>query len=250
MSDLGLSLRYRVGHWLNLVHHTVLGSRLFPLTRMVRPGRNWIYDIQRHAGARDFGVILDVGANSGQTAWLLVRYFRSSAIYAFEPVASSYRALQSVYGDRICCMQMALGREPARRQINLHSDSELNSFKETRESATRTGSELVEVTTVDQFCHEYGINKIGVLKIDVQGWEEEVLAGAFGMLSNRRIQYIYAEVGFRKRDYDMQGFASFNARMDELGYEFCGLYDTFRWGPAKLYAGFANALYARHDRSF
>jgi hypothetical protein len=79
--------------------------------------------------------------------------------------------------------------------------------------------------------------------MDVQGWESAVLAGARHMLARRAVRFIFTEVGFHSRDSDMQDFSEANRLLTEIGYEFCGLYDNFRWGPAKLFVGFANALY-------
>jgi hypothetical protein len=68
------------------------------------------------------------------------------------------------------------------------------------------------------------------------------------MLGRRAVRFIFAEVGFRASDADMQLFETLNRHLDVIAYEFCGLYEQFRWGPAKLYAGFANALYVLPDK--
>jgi hypothetical protein len=77
----------------------------------------------------------------------------------------------------------------------------------------------------------------------VQGWEMEVLKGAAVMLGRHAVRFIFTEVGFRTRDTDIQLFDELNRHLEGIGYEFCGLYEPFRWGPKKLYVGFANALY-------
>ncbi len=237
-----MRIRHLVGHLLNIWTHAVLSAPWFPLTRYVRAGRHWMYDIQRFAGARDIGVVFDVGANVGQTAWGLTRYFRSSPIYCFEPVRATFEELQRKYGSKVHCVKLALGRRDSTETIQLHRDSELNSFGPTRPG--KIGTETVKVQTVDKFCFANGIESIGLLKMDVQGWEMEVLYGAPRMLELKAIRFIFAEVGFRERDSDMQAFEPLNRYLCDLGYEFCGLYDDFRWGPSKLYVGFSNALYA------
>jgi FkbM family methyltransferase len=236
-------LRHLVGHWFIRCIHAVLCARAFPLTRYVPRGWSYLYDIQRHAGARDIGPVLDVGANTGQTAWGLVRYFPSSAIYCFEPVRQTYEILLRDYGTRATCVNMALGSAPGEKAIQLLSDPELNTFSDVRGGAVPVGVEVVTVSTVDRFCAEHGITQIGLLKLDVQGWEMEVLNGAARMLGAGAVRSIYAEVGFRRRDTDMQAFAPLNDHLDRLGYEFCGLYDAYRWGETKSFVGFANALY-------
>jgi hypothetical protein len=46
--------------------------------------------------------------------------------------------------------------------------------------------------------------------MDVQGWELEVLEGAKHMIAGQRIRFVLAEVGFRRRDSDMQYFEDLN----------------------------------------
>jgi hypothetical protein len=45
---------------------------------------------------------------------------------------------------------------------------------------------ITPVTTVDQVCREQGIERVGFLKIDVEGFESAVLAGAERVLERDR----------------------------------------------------------------
>lgn len=243
MGDLATHARYLIGSAASRVERAVLASPAFPLTRLAPRGRHWLYDVQRFIGSRDVGVVFDVGANVGQTAALLTGFCRRSPIYCFEPVSSAFAQLQARFGARVRCVRAALGREPGVQPIKLFADSEINTFASPRTTAPCLGVEDVPVTTIDAFCTEQGVPQVGILKLDVQGWEMEALAGAREMLSRRAIQVVYAEVGFRERDTDMQPFAELNAFLQHSGFEFCGLYENFRWGRSKAYVGFANALY-------
>ena len=93
------------------------------------------------------------------------------------------------------------------------------------------------------FCARNAIDGIDILKMDVQGWELELLQGAEGLLRDRRIRFIYSEVGFRRDSSDMQHFCSLNDVLEQRGYWLCGFYQPFRWGADKRYLGFSNALY-------
>lgn len=224
--------------------HAALRHPWFPLARGVPHGLSAWYDIQRLADRREFGVIFDVGANVGQTAYQLVRYFPRAQIHCFEPVGETFQKLSRQYGTQVTCHRIALGETHAEMEISTFSDPELNSFSEVRADAVPLGREVVPVDTVDRFCETHCIQRIDVLKMDVQGWEMNVLRGATDMLQKRRVQFILAEVGFRVRDRDMQDFAELNSFLDTLGFELCGFYDTFSWGPSKGYIGFASALYS------
>lgn len=238
-----MNWRYAVGSILTRASNAALSSPLFPLTRYVPPGKSWLYDIQRTNGTRRAGVIFDVGANIGQTAWDLVRYFPGARIYCFEPVRSTYDKLVANYGDHpsVTCVCSALGSLTEKRQMNLGRESGLNTFVSSFPERLTGQVEEVSITTVDQFCAANAIGEIDILKMDVQGWELEVLKGC-----SQNPKFVFAEVGFRSGEDDMQQFPAFHSHMESRGYLFGGLYDTFRYGNAKEFVLFANALYVRN----
>ncbi len=242
-------LRHAIGSAFGRAEHGLLAAPAVPLTRYFPAGRSWLYDIARYSGSRDIGVALDVGANVGQTAHQLIRYLPKARIVCFEPTPTAFDALKSAYSDRVECVAAAIGRETGTASLKLHEDSQLNSFATVRTGQKQTDTVDVPVYALDDYCGGHGITQIDILKMDVQGWEMEVLAGAQGLLSSGRVRFVYAEVGFRSRDTDMQSFGELNAHMDALGYEFCGLYEPFRWGRSKAFLGFANALYALPSKS-
>lgn len=218
-----------------------------PLTRYVPPGQFWLYDVLRFAGTRGLLVAFDVGANIGQTAYGLVRYLPNAQIFCVEPVGATMQQLKARYGHHknICFVQRAFGMQRQTVDMPLHKDSELNTLISNQPRvADLTGqTEVVTIETVDDFCREHALDHIDILKIDVQGWELEVLRGANMMLSRNAIWFVFAEVGFRRSDTDMQHFADLNDFMEYNRFQFCGLYDIYRYGPAKQFVGFSNALY-------
>jgi len=162
-------------------------------------------------------------------------------------VSATFQRLQTRYAHqpRVRCHPLALGREPARFSIPLHRDSELNTLvaDQPRTADFTGGHEEVTVDTLEAFCARNAIDGIDILKMDVQGWELELLQGAEGLLRDRRIRFIYSEVGFRRDSSDMQHFCSLNDVLEQRGYWLCGFYQPFRWGTDKRYLGFSNALY-------
>jgi FkbM family methyltransferase len=241
-----MGIKYRIGAAARMALETVLRSPAFPLTRYFPRGVVWMYDAQRFVGTRTLDLIFDVGANIGQTAQGLLRFFPAAKIYCFEPVSSSFAILSARYSKRVICVQLALGSEAAEKEIKLRDDPEMNSFLSTYQRPGHyTGdSEFVSVSTVDQICLEHGITAIDVLKMDVQGWELEVLRGASAMLGSNRVRFIFTEVGFRRNDAEMVMFGDLlDAAISQLGFLFCGFYDLFRYGRAKEFTLFGNALY-------
>lgn len=244
-------INYFVGSNLSVLKHTVLSSSFFPLIRYYPRGDSWLYDAQRFADTRDFRVVFDVGANIGQTAWDLTRYCKSASIYCFEPVSNSFDKLSNSYGKHknVTCIKKALGSYVGETMVELHSDSELNTLVPDQPRKTDlTGElELIEIDTIDEFCDTHKVHLIDLLKMDVQGWELEVLKGAINMIRSQKVRFIYAEVNFRKKISDMQYFEELNNFMQNHGYILCGFYDGFRYGENKKFLSFSNVLYINPD---
>lgn len=216
-----------------------------PLTRYFPRGVNWMYDIQRFGMNREASVVFDVGANVGQTARNLSQFFSRSRIFSFEPVASTFLTLEASFrnSSNVQCIQAGLGETEDCREIAIHSNSEMNTLVLDGPHQSTGALEMVKIETADGFCRARGISAIDILKMDVQGWELNVINGARELLANNAIHFVFAEVGFRRHDSDIQAFSSFNDAMELAGFMFCGLYDVYRYGPAKQFVGFANALY-------
>src|SRR5262245_12647897 len=249
--NFGTRIRYAVGSSTARLTHALLSSSWFPLTRYVPRGTIFWYDVACFAATRRLNVIFDVGANVGQTAWGLVRYFPTATIYCFEPASGPFKVLQSQYGSRknVRCINSALGAAVETRTLSVGGDSELNTFVTDGPRRDRlTARESVQVDTVDRFCETRNIVQIDVLKMDVQGWECEVLRGAGRMIAENRVCFIVSEVGFSRSGADMVHFSDLHAAMERSGYLFCGLYENFRCGPANQFVSFANALYANPRR--
>ncbi len=120
-----------------------------------------------------------------------------------------------------------MGAKPGREKIFLHEITAMNSFLP--EWATVTGTETVEVATVDGVIAQHGIDLIHFLKIDTEGYELEVLAGAHGALQSSRVALIQVEVGFDQMKY--KRFATLDdikRHLAPTGYILYGVYKQCR----------------------
>ncbi len=73
-------------------------------------------------------MVFDVGANTGQTAYGLVRYLPKAKIFCVEPVRSAMQELKAKYASyrNIQFAQLAFGSKRETMSIPLHHDSELS----------------------------------------------------------------------------------------------------------------------------
>ncbi len=155
-------------------------------------------------------VLLDVGANAGQTIAQFLNIFPGSQIYAFEPSSEMFRLLNSKeFGNQVSLQNYGLGKEIARREFNNYKNSHLSSFlilDPHEENCFRQieieNKEWVELRTVDFFLQQNNIPVVNLLKIDAQGFDLGVLRGAEESLKNGVIQNILVELNFIRKYVD------------------------------------------------
>jgi FkbM family methyltransferase len=134
-----------------------------------------------HLRAKGFrpGAVLDVGAAKGHWSTRAAALWPEAAFYLFDPLTESEPALRALaHGDaRFHPFLMALGRERATRRINVASDPEASSLLEFP-GHDQAAQREVPVETVDGLLAAGRIPRPDLVKLDVQGYELEVLAGA------------------------------------------------------------------------
>jgi FkbM family methyltransferase len=137
-------------------------------------------------------LVLDVGANTGQFANELRAYGYKGRIVSFEPLASAHAKLCSraksvpnwTIADRT-----AIGSEKGLVEIHISGNSVSSSILDmlplhlaAAPKSIYVGSETVQVNRLDDLC-DLSREDRALLKIDVQGYERQVLEGASRVLS-------------------------------------------------------------------
>ncbi len=120
-------------------------------------------------------VVVDVGANVGLTAIDFARRFKKARVLAVEPEAKNFALLEKNVRRyrRIEPVHAALwgANEPVAFS---NGDAEFDSFRFGRSGADRSDS--VRGVTLDRLMDEHGIDRIDLLKIDIEGAECSVFA--------------------------------------------------------------------------
>ena len=151
-------------------------------------------------------VVLDVGAHHGWFFHCWQDWCPAARVHAFEPYPESFAAMSAEYGrdPRVTLNAVGVGSAPGRMPLRVMADSKVsNSFLPHRPQAWdevrfRTGaiSQVdVPVTTLDDYCASAKIQSVYLLKIDVQGFELEVLRGAGATLP--RVDHVLVESAIR-----------------------------------------------------
>ncbi|MEB3255141.1 MAG: FkbM family methyltransferase [Synechococcaceae cyanobacterium] len=146
--------------------------------------------------------VLDIGAHAGWFLHCWLDWCPEATVHGFEPFPASFSKANGLYGGdpRVHLHQLAVGSESGRLSFNHLTDSRVsNSFlepdKQAWESIAYETGEIekieVPIVTLDEFCTHNNIGDIFLIKIDVQGFEIEVLKGALSVLP--RVSHILVE---------------------------------------------------------
>lgn len=152
-------------------------------------------DLSRLQADRPLKNIFDVGGNFGQSAIKFAQAFPKAKILSFEPVPDSFRKLlENTAGiQNIHAFDNGFADRAGSFKIQLQPNAGGNSLLA---EMSVQGSVEVRIETIDAFVVEKGINTIDLLKIDVEGFELQVLQGASEMLARGGVRHVFAECVF------------------------------------------------------
>ncbi len=99
----------------------------------------------------------------------------------------------------------------------------------------------VPTLTLDHYCQVNNINKIDILKIDVQGFELNVLQGAKTLLNEGKVTMIYSEVTFAETYMNQTRFTDLVSYLSKFNYEIWDIGSFLYTRSEKLWA--ANLIF-------
>lgn len=134
--------------------------------------------------ARQSKVVLDVGANSGVFA-LSAAAVGVREVHAFEPLPRMYSILADNVvlnnNDAIKAWPYAVGAEDGVASIfDPGGDAPTSASLSAKFASSHLGDVeqiKVQVVSIDAFCLEQGIASVDLIKVDVEGYEEQALRG-------------------------------------------------------------------------
>jgi FkbM family methyltransferase len=155
-------------------------------------------------------VIIDVGANRGQTISFFLRYFPNAKIYAFEPNRKLINVLANLFKlhNNIVLLNKAVSDIDGKQTFYEMIADETSTLEELNFSSGYlqkkakilgvTPQELitnkyqVEAVRLDTFINSMNLKEIDILKIDTEGHEYKCLQGLFSN-NKAKINYIQLE---------------------------------------------------------
>jgi len=181
-------------HWLDRAH-SIARSVAFGASYYY-PERVWKRLFVEQLESRQVDVVFDVGANAGQYATGLRRAAYKGRIISFEPLSGPFSILEhKASTDPLWdCHPYALGEVDGTISINVAGNAGasssvlpmLKSHQDAFPPANYIGTAEVPIRRLDSVAPEFlRPTDVTFLKIDVQGFEKEVLAGSKSVVNDR-----------------------------------------------------------------
>ncbi|WP_426094218.1 FkbM family methyltransferase [Flavobacterium sp. DSR2-3-3] len=188
--------------------------------------------------------IIDVGANSGQFTKVATHLYPHAQIHTFEPLPDLYSIIEKKFSSNpnINTYNIALGNEDGTILFNKNKFGHTSSILEINEENihfTRKDNVLeqirVQIKKLDSIALFTDKTHLSLLKLDVQGYELEVLKGADQTL--KAIDYIIIEANLEELYSSQPSFTVMNNYLQMKGFELMGMLD-FNLGNKNKYIEF------------
>lgn len=210
-------------------------------------------DLAKLAAPEEFRAIVDVGANQGDVSKLFLQHFPSAIIHALEPVEATFNRLRQALRSepRVRLYPRAASNQTGTAVIRTFAGSEKNTLVPELTDSLRvaqTGEEKIKTLRLDELFDETKLERIDLLKIDVEGFEMKVLDGCGRYLDPSTIPYIFFEfhrVGAsRSLVYGHTVLSEVDSLLDSRGYRFVTVYTqgVHRNEPIGTYNGLYGPL--------
>jgi FkbM family methyltransferase len=183
----------RIGHFVSFSHFWSWRDGISPAEmRLLKVCRGALPSDRRWIAA-------DVGAHLGHFA-LALAAIGFDEVHAFEPVPDTYRrlhrnvALNAQLAARVIAHPIAVSSAPGSAAFGIRDHSPCQNRIATAVDPHDLPCIHCPLTTLDEQFVDQPDTFLGIVKIDVEGFETAVVQGAARLLAEDRITFIYAEV--------------------------------------------------------
>jgi FkbM family methyltransferase len=129
-------------------------------------------------------IAVDVGANRGYFTYFLSR--RATLTHAFEPIPELAERLKADFPEKVVVHNIALSDEAGEAVLRIPQNTAQAGMATLERDNALAGLQTREIRIQKKRLDELGLGPVGFIKIDVEGHEGAVLAGARQLLERDR----------------------------------------------------------------
>jgi FkbM family methyltransferase len=190
--------------------------------------QQWFHDLK-------IVTILDIGANTGHFALAANALLPQANIYSFEPLPECFEELQAKAQDipNLKVFNIALGNHSGSLSFKRNAHNLSSSFLEMTSLHKSAFPETVEsestevfIERLDDFAKTLLITEPLLVKVDVQGFEDQVLAG--GMQIINRAKIIIIETSFHTLYENQPLFDNIYSILKKQAFVYMGALESLR----------------------
>ncbi len=194
------------------------------------------FDTQKSIIGKGNITIFDVGSNRGDITQKYNSLFPNSKIFAFEPFPENADIFdfRFSYQKNIQLNRIALSEKQGSLSFYVNESSDTNSLLKPTIIGASSDAQCknksiidVEVNTLDNFCQQQKIERIDILKLDVQGSELSILRGATELLTKGAIKLIYTEAYFIEQYENQPLFYKITEFLQNNGFYLEDIYNPY-----------------------
>lgn len=181
--------------------------------------------------------VVDVGAADGAMARAALDSYPSCEVICLEPCSSTFSEMKNAlsrYGERVHFIHAAVADYTGETQLHITTSKFANSlfpqlekYKKENPDIREISFETVKVVSLDSLELDLAARADGILKIDVEGAELEVLLGGRKFISEK-VDWIIIELSFSRRTGGF--FLRILNLLDEYGFELVNIIDMYQSG--------------------
>ncbi len=201
---------------------------------------------------RNVQTILDIGANVGQFATRCLESGWDRKLVSFECLEEAHASIvasSATHANWSIAPRAAIGSSVGTAMLNMAENSQASSLLADTEtlhrvtpSAQYVAQQEVAVETLDNLLPRLNLAKPYLLKMDVQGFESEVLKGAAQSLKDTAI--IYTEMSLFPLYEGEADFTILGRQIIEAGFRCIAIYPGYSEGTTREIAQ-ADAIFVR-----
>jgi len=210
------ALKYLVRDIFNFVGADVVR---FPKAAL---GMKWLREL-------NINTVVDVGANLGQFAQKIIKILPHSKVLSFEPLPKEFGKLKKKFGSNpnISVFNYALGNNVGKTYFHKSEFSpsssvlDMSAIHKANFPFTSSSTKIeVVIERLDNFLLKINPDEKTLIKLDVQGYESEVISGGEKVISKSKVLII--EISFRELYDGQKLFDDIYPHLRELGYRYKG----------------------------